>query len=58
MKQKISRFPSHLEVRAMSFLNRSSAILLLVVTDIKLHQKIKVITNFQRIEKRNFGVIP
>jgi hypothetical protein len=55
---KIFTCSSHLEQIAMSFLNNNSAIILAVVMDKLFHQNIKGSTNFQRIEKRNFGVIP
>jgi hypothetical protein len=43
---------------AMSFLNSNSAIVLAAVMDKLFNQNLKGIVNFQRIEKRNFGVIP
>ena len=56
--QKTHSFTSHLKPILPSYRDGTRATISTRVTHTLWHQKIKDSTNYQRIEKRDFGAIP
>ena len=56
--QKTHTFTSHLEPILPSYRDGTHATVSIRVTHTLWYQKIKDSTNYQRIEKRDFGAIP